>query len=448
MRVYVQTRGTTADYAFLGAAPASRWWLAFRDATSFEQPTLIVSGDRDEWRCYLSGIPSRRTDRVGTTIRYTFVLEGRCGESAGDALRLVAMWLGDATDRGPGLRVQAALDGVFDEATVERLLAVRGSDSASAIEVERLAARSMANLPTSTQLPISTEVGSWAGSTTSAHAQRELLARIAELIGGEREGAAALLNLLGTADEVARLAGQVGPLVALIEDPAGALGDRLVSVEKKKLGGRQPAPEQPPSDGPMGGDWRADRRNLAGDLVAQPESLETAAPHPPSARPTGLPTAPAAPRRAPDVPPSHTGPVPLCGFRLTIDGSWSGSHSSESPKTLRLYFSGKWQLSLKSKSVLSAEIEGFVQVEGVADKAPMKGTLTVRRPWGGFDFAGEFTDSRGERCSINAKTRSVVRAAAGAISVGGILRRGEIPFGEVDLRVDRSTLKGALPSLD
>lgn len=247
VRVYIQTRGTTADYAFLGAAPASRWWLAFRDATSFEQPTLIVSGERGEWRCYLSGILSRRTDRVGTAIRYTVVLEGRCGDSAGGALQLVAMWLSDATHREPGRRVQAALDGVFDEATVERLLAVRGADRESAIEeVERLATRLMANLPAATQLPSSTEVGSWAGSTTSAHAQRALLARIAELLGGEDEGAAALLNLLGSADEVARLADQVGPLVALIEGPAGALGDAVVRVEKKNSAVASPSQSSRP----------------------------------------------------------------------------------------------------------------------------------------------------------------------------------------------------------
>jgi len=234
VRAYVQTRGTTADYAFLGAAPASRWWMAFRDATSFEQPTMIVSGDRAEWRCYLSGIPSRRTDRVGTAIRYTVILEGRCTEPAGDALQLVATWLSDVTTGEPDRRVQAALDSVFDEATVERLLAVRSADRKSASEVERLAASAMANLSASPQPPNSTESGSWAGATTSVRAQGELLARIAELLRGQREGTAALLNLLGTADEVAKLAEQVGPLGALIEDPAGALGDGVVAVEKKK----------------------------------------------------------------------------------------------------------------------------------------------------------------------------------------------------------------------
>lgn len=244
MRAYVQTRGTTADYAFLGTAPASRWWLAFRDATSFEQPTVIVRADPGEWRCYLSGIPSRRTDRVGTAIRYTVILEGRCTEPASDALRLVATWLSDVTTGEPDRRVQAAMDSVFDEATVERLLAVRSADSESASEVERLAASAMARLPASPQPPNSTESGSWAGSTTSVRAQGELLARIAELLRGERDGTAALLNLLGTADEVAKFAEQVGPLGALIEDPAGALGDSVVVEKKEPSEAASPSPSR------------------------------------------------------------------------------------------------------------------------------------------------------------------------------------------------------------
>lgn len=234
MRVYVQTRGTTADYTFLGAAPASRWWLAFRESTSFEQPTVIVSCSRGEWRCYLSGIPSRRTDRVGTAIRYTVVLEGQRGEPVGDALRLVATWLSDATSGATKRRAQAAMDEEFDETTVERLLAMRGTDRESASEAEQLLSRAMASLPASPQPPTSTEIASWAGATTSARAQNEFLARIVQLLRGEREGTAALLNLLGTSDEVTRLAEQVGPLCALIEDPAGALGDGVVAVEKKK----------------------------------------------------------------------------------------------------------------------------------------------------------------------------------------------------------------------
>lgn len=246
MKAYLQTRGISADYAFLGAAPPNRWWLDFRDATSFEQPTVIVRSEPGGWCCYLSGIHSLRTDRVGTAIRYTVILEGQCGESTDYVLRLVDAWLSDGTNGGPLQRVQRAMDAVFDEATVERLLAVRGANRESASEVERLIEKAMVNLPASRLLPKSTNRGSWVGSTTSAQAQGEFLARVSELLRGERDGTAALLNLLGTEDEVAKLVDKVGPLGVLIDDPAGALGDTIVSVEKKKpsaaagAGSRQP----------------------------------------------------------------------------------------------------------------------------------------------------------------------------------------------------------------
>jgi len=242
VRVYVQTRGSTADYAFLGGAPSTRWWLAFRDSTSFEKPTLIVSGDRREWRCYLSGIGSQRTDRVGTAIRYTIVLEGRCGDAGVDALRLVAAWLEDAATSEPGRRVQIAMDGAFDDTTVERLLALRTAGPDTVAEVERLGLSALSGLPLATLPSGSSEPGSWAGSTTSTRARTEFLARSSDLVRGERDGTAALLNLLGTVDEVSKLAEQIGPLGALIEDPADALGDAVVAVEKKKPAATLPSP--------------------------------------------------------------------------------------------------------------------------------------------------------------------------------------------------------------
>jgi len=110
-------------------------------------------------------------------------------------------------------------------------------------------------------------------------------------------------------------------------------------------------------------------------------------------------------------------------------------------------FSGEWELSLKPKRIHSTRIEGFVQVEGIADAAPMKGTLSVKLPLVGFDLAVEFTDSRGERCSINAKTRTVLNAAARHTSVKGAINRSAMQLGEVDLQVDWSLVKKALPSL-
>ena len=80
VRVFVQTRGTAraTDYAFLGGAPPEPWWRAYRDATAFDHPTVLVTSDGARWAAYLSGIPSSRVDAVGTVVRYTLVLDGPC----------------------------------------------------------------------------------------------------------------------------------------------------------------------------------------------------------------------------------------------------------------------------------------------------------------------------------------------------------------------------------
>lgn len=84
MKVWLQTRGVTHDYAFLGTAPPDYWWTIpfYKDATSFEQPTLILERLKgNQWRCFISAIPSTRRDRVNTRIRYSLAL---CGEGESD----------------------------------------------------------------------------------------------------------------------------------------------------------------------------------------------------------------------------------------------------------------------------------------------------------------------------------------------------------------------------
>lgn len=252
MHIHVQTRGRTAGYAYLGSPPDRRWWLDFRDATSFEQPTIIVWGDMFNWRCYLSGIPSVRTDHVGTVIRYTVVLEGFCNEPNDEALGLVTAWLEDAAASVLGRRVQAEMDKAFDEAAVERLLALRTREAATDEEVQRSGRSALSNLLPTRQVSELTEAVSWAGSRTSLLAQREFLARSGELVRGERVGTAALLNLLGTPAAVEQLAAQpesLGSLAALIDaDPA--LGDGIVAFEKKKSAATRPGPGRSRPIGP------------------------------------------------------------------------------------------------------------------------------------------------------------------------------------------------------
>ena len=60
MKYYLNTRGRTLDYRFLGHSPAESWWREYDPFTKFESPTLIVRGDGYQVDFYLSGIPSVR----------------------------------------------------------------------------------------------------------------------------------------------------------------------------------------------------------------------------------------------------------------------------------------------------------------------------------------------------------------------------------------------------
>jgi hypothetical protein len=47
MKIYIQTRGKTRDYTFLGGEPKEKWWRkpVYEQGTSFEKPTLIIEND-------------------------------------------------------------------------------------------------------------------------------------------------------------------------------------------------------------------------------------------------------------------------------------------------------------------------------------------------------------------------------------------------------------------
>ncbi|WP_156473910.1 hypothetical protein [Acetobacter malorum] len=93
MEVWLQTRGVTHDYAFLGVAPPDYWWTAplYKDATSFEQPTLILERlPGGQWCCFISAIPSSRRDRVNTRIRYSMALSGNVESDQRVLLNLLA----------------------------------------------------------------------------------------------------------------------------------------------------------------------------------------------------------------------------------------------------------------------------------------------------------------------------------------------------------------------
>lgn len=238
MPVYLQTRGRTADYTFLGQAPVELWWSRYRDVTAFEYPTILVHSDGSSWKVYLSGIPSSRKDRVGTTIRYTLALEGAPEDERGRTLAsgVTVAWLNDIAESPPSSRLQAALDDQFTEEFVEGIIGDREGGSASPV-AEKLV-RAMERLSTMVAgrvEPISgsSTASSWVGAVEKPRPRAEFKSRIQALLAGQ-SGRALLVNLVGTEDEACSLVEHGQNTAVLIEDGAMALGSDIVPLEKKK----------------------------------------------------------------------------------------------------------------------------------------------------------------------------------------------------------------------
>ena len=257
--MFVQTRGTAraADYAFLGGAPPEPWWRAYRDATAFDHPTVLVISDGVRWAAYLSGIPSARVDAVGTVVRYTLVLDGPCGAPDGACVAAaVEAWLDDVAAGSPGrARLSAALDARFPSGDVQRWLGASAAGSAgsderhsrrmdsahSAVrrldgdvsEVRERALAALAALPPPALA--ADEPGSWLGAVRAPEARRAFTARVAALVAG-LPGRALLLNLVGGPDDAAALLDPASPAAVLVDGSAPAhLTPLRAEVEAKKV---------------------------------------------------------------------------------------------------------------------------------------------------------------------------------------------------------------------
>jgi hypothetical protein len=258
VRVFVQTRGTAraADYAFLGGAPPEPWWRAYRDATAFDHPTVLVDSDGARWAAYLSGIPSSRVDAVGTVVRWTLVLDGPCGTpDAACVPAAVGAWLDDIADGHgdrPDGRLSAALDARLSAADVERWLPVpderparrTGSDERHSRtdrgsgEVQRQVLTVLAALPA--PAVVSDEPGDWIGAVAAPAPRAAFLARVGALVGGAT-GRALLVNLVGGPAEAQPLLDPGSPVAVLVEstDPQLARCTALRPVVEAK---KAPAP--------------------------------------------------------------------------------------------------------------------------------------------------------------------------------------------------------------
>lgn len=249
MLIFVQTRGEAraADYGFLGVEPDEPWWRTYRGHTSFELPTLLLHSSGVAWRACLSGIRSVRRDAVGTTVRFTVVLEGDCADDEDQAVALVLLhrWLADVTT---GTRcVGAALDEAFPGPDVERLLTCRTEEGGAETRQRSLGALRVLPAPEE-------EVGGpdereetdepadlpqrWVGRLGVPHLPAALLRHSAELLSGV-PGRALVLNLIGSRADAEALVEDDTALAVLVDDDGGGgLGETAEGLHPKKA----PAP--------------------------------------------------------------------------------------------------------------------------------------------------------------------------------------------------------------
>ncbi|MEU8861769.1 hypothetical protein [Streptomyces umbrinus] len=246
MHVYLRTRGAPRklDYAFLGAAPGSRWWDTYSELTATERPCLLAVTSKDRWQVLISGVPSARTDSVGTLVYYTLVLDGSpcppgttgTGQDRATVLALASRWLDDITRHPEGRGVLSELlDSLCSSAEVDRLLAARNSELTT--ERAELTARLGAALESLKPVPSAQDTGDpspvllterWIAGRTTPGADAAFLARLSSLLSGE-DGQAHLLNLVSSAEDITTLPQKSGPLAVLIE--GGMVGDSAMPAE-------------------------------------------------------------------------------------------------------------------------------------------------------------------------------------------------------------------------
>ena len=235
--LFVETRGRAraAGYRFLGQVPAERWWQTYRDHTSFEQPTLIVESADQRWRAYLGGIPSKRLDAVGTVIHYAVMVTGGCAAGQNSAaLALIGAWLTEIASGVNFGRTRQVLDEAFTEPDVERILISNDADAAWS-EVQRRALAAFAELPAPEACDDRIAAEQWIGKLRAPECRAAFLNRVAELLTG-RPGRALVPNLADGPDEVDDLLTAEGsPMVILVSDEPGALGEAPVEMRPKAV---------------------------------------------------------------------------------------------------------------------------------------------------------------------------------------------------------------------
>lgn len=251
MAIFLQTRGRTTDYAFLGPAPQERWWTRFEQRTTLEQPTIIIESPDGRLRAYFSGIqsPSRR-DRVGTVIRYTVVVEDDPNAILALARAcLMPEALDSATDLG------RALDNLFvSEDEVDDLLRRGIAEGEGVSNRVAEAVRPYHDHSAGEDDPHQVSVSHWFGCVTSDAVRRAFIDSVKRLTRDDVRGLAARLNLT-TQEEARRMRSSYQSLALLME--ADERINRLGVVEMTL-----PTSRSSPSDPITAPTW-TERHNLS-----------------------------------------------------------------------------------------------------------------------------------------------------------------------------------------
>lgn len=252
MSAYIQTRGHSSDYAFIGLSPTSQWWRDYRTITAFEDPTILVERDGNSWRCLVSAIPSARRDRVGTVIRYTIVLDGACGgaSDSAHAKQLIEVATDAATHQPAFATLTSLLDDCFPKEFIEDCFA-RRDDAEVAKQVQQRLETALLALPTVRPVAGSASAipESWLGSVFNDNARREFVRRSHAIIDASASGRACVLNLIDSADDASSLLTMGGPVAMLATVGANHFGPSLIPLVQKKKHTEKAsnAPARPPS---------------------------------------------------------------------------------------------------------------------------------------------------------------------------------------------------------
>lgn len=210
MRAYLMTRGTLRgqDYTFLGEPPAEQWWDTVAPWVFLESEELIVRRrGKGTTGLVISGIPSRRTDVLGTRVRHTVVVDDVHYDQQ------LALWLVrcglDDRERG---RLGEVLDATFDGDFVDALMSGADDD----VEIRLLDALRQAAEDPAEEETAKDITGSWAGAVNDEMATRAFLARVRRLLADGAPGYAFTTHALGSLDGAKRVASTLPDDVAVL----------------------------------------------------------------------------------------------------------------------------------------------------------------------------------------------------------------------------------------